>query len=357
MNALRARFQPEHHHNHSVSHGASPDPRVTGRDYFNYVPASPTVRAPSLPSVTPKTAMSPMQAMSAGNSVESLPGLKAKVSAFRDSALSMTAAATAVLSPDTAARHSSKFVRRTSAMRKQVAAGDLAMSNMSMNPENGGAYYRPSARTPGLPRMDTWRGTLPSSGQDWHNDGVPVDDSHGEPDVDDFELRNAVLLCIAKSIGLAQSESVYDNLGRSSIAPSVSALSTPNSPMFPPNTRTSRSPFGNVLDMMNASSNNDNMLGGMLREAVMNAQDRDEMSSVSASMHDSTTNGGDANRSLLKDLEGNVEILYFKKGSTLVKEGEKSPGIYYVIDGFLDASYRYLMMLMTGFDAQPSGRS
>jgi lysophospholipid hydrolase len=342
MNALRARFQPQHHHerDHSVSTGATPDPRVSSRDYFNYVPASPTVRAPSLPSVTPKTAGSPLPAASAGNSVESLPSLRAKVSAFRDSALSMTAAATAVLSPDMAIRHSPKFVRRTSAMRKQVAAGDLAMSNMSMNSENGGAYYRPSARTPGLPRMDTWRGNLPASGQDWQNDGIAVDDSPDELDVDDFELRNAVLLSIAKSIGLTHNESVYDNLGRSSIAPSVSALSTPNSPMFPPNTRTSRSPFGNVLDMMNASSNNDNMLGGMLREAVMNAQDRDEMSSVSASVHDSMLNG-DANWSLLKDLEGNVEILFFKKGSTLVKEGEKSPGIYYVIDGFLDVSHRH----------------
>lgn len=224
-------------------------------------------------------------------------------------------------------------------MRKQVAAGDLAMSDMSLNGENGGAYYRPSARTPGLPRMDTWRNTLPSSHEDWQNDGIHVDTSPDELDVDDFELRDAVLLSIAKSIGLAQSENV-DSMARSSIAPSVSALSTPNSPMFPPNTRASRSPFGNVLDMMNASSNNDNMLGGMLREAVMNARDRDEMSSVSASVHDSMHNGGDANRSLLRDLEGNVEILFFKKGSTLVKEGERSPGIYYVIDGFLDVSSR-----------------
>jgi len=228
------------------------------------------------------------------------------------------------------------------------------MSSMSINADNGGVYYRPSARTPGLPRMDTWRGALPTAREDWQNDGIPA--SPDEPDVDDFELRDAVLDAIAKSIGLAQVDHGLDSLGRSSIAPSVSAISTPNSPMFPPNTRASRSPFGNVLDMMNASSNNDNMLGGMLREAVMNAQDRDEMSSVSASMHESTMNGGDANRSLLKDLEGNVEILFFKKGSTLVKEGEKSPGIYYVIDGFLDVSSIGSVLLISGIDAHQAGR-
>jgi lysophospholipid hydrolase len=253
-------------------------------------------------------------------------------------AMPIPAPAPSVLSPEAIARHSSKFTRRTSAMRKQVAAGDLAMSNMSNNGDNGGAYYRHPAVTPGLPRMDTWRGAVPGSTIDLgRHGGVPYESP--KDDDDSFELRDAILISIAKSIGLAQSEPALDPLSRASVAPSVSAVSTPNSPMFPPNTRNAKSPFGNVLDMMNASNHNDNLIGGMLREAVINARHgEDDVSSVSASMHDSMLAGGDVNRSVLRDLEGNVEILFFKQGSTLVKEGERSPGIYYVVDGFLDVS-------------------
>jgi len=344
MAALRARFQPDHpgahHHDQqrNVSAEGSPVPRVASRDYFNYVPVSPTVRAPSLPSITPRLAMSPQERVNAKGSSETLHKLDF-TAVNRDAPLAMSSVAAATFSPDTAARHSSKFVRRTSAIRKQVAAGDLAMSNISMPEENGGSYYRPSVQTPAINRMDTWRGKIPSSGEQWQTDGVALNSPPGEgTHVDSFELRDAVVVSIAKSIGLAQpSDAAYDSVGRSSIAPSVSALSTPNSPMFPANARSSKSPFGNVLDMMNASRNDDHMIGGMLREAVMHAQE-DDMSSVSASVQDSMANGGDVNRSVLRDLEGNVEIMFFKQGSTLVKEGEKSPGIYYVIDGFLDVS-------------------
>lgn len=38
------------------------------------------------------------------------------------------------------------------------------------------------------------------------------------------------------------------------------------------------------------------------------------------------------------DLENEVEILYFPKGSVLVKEGERNAGLYFVIEGFLDVS-------------------
>lgn len=346
MNALRARFQPPQKNGHipTKSTGGSPMPRVNSKDYFNYVPVSPTVKAPSLPSITPRMAMSPMEPVKdvKGDS-DVLPKIDLTDVKDRQPDLSMPSAAAATFSPDTAIRHSSKFVRRTSAMRKQVAAGDLAMSTLAATDENGGAYYRPSAVTPGLARMDTWRGSLHTSSINVDGHGASYDPPSDNDD--SFELRDAVLISIARSIGLAQStEANLDSLGRSSVAPSVSAMSTPNSPMFPPNNRASKSPFGNVLDMMNASNHNENLIGGMLREAVMHAQQgEDDMSSISASVHDSMLAGGDVNRSMLRDLEGNVEIMFFKQGSTLVKEGEKSPGIYYVIDGFLDVS-----LLQTG---------
>ena len=46
--------------------------------------------------------------------------------------------------------------------------------------------------------------------------------------------------------------------------------------------------------------------------------------------------GGSAQ--ILDDLKNEVEIVYFPQGSVLVEEGERNPGLYYVIDGFLDVS-------------------
>ncbi len=339
MQALRNRFQPqEPATQYMTSTGLSP--RLSSRDYFTYVPTSPAVRAPSLPSITPKTAMTP--AAEPGRHRNSLDGFT-KMTADDAHAGPNIMPLTAEPIDAGTTRPSSKAIRRASSLRKQVAAGDLAMTSSALPNENGGAYYRPATLTPGLPRTETWRGRLSGSTIDLRpQNGMPLD-SPPDGKEDTFELREAVLMCIAKSIGLAQpSEGNLDSLGRASKAASVSAVSTPNSPMFPPGVRSSsRSPFGNVLDMMNASANNDNIIGGMLREAALHARLEDDMSSISGSVHDSQ--GGvsaitDVDKNVLRDLEGNVHILYFKKGSSLVKEGERSPGIYYVIDGFLEVS-------------------
>ncbi|KAL4950228.1 lysophospholipase nte1 [Aspergillus filifer] len=39
---------------------------------------------------------------------------------------------------------------------------------------------------------------------------------------------------------------------------------------------------------------------------------------------------------LRQELRNDIEIVYFPKGSVLVEQGERHPGLYYVIDGFLD---------------------
>ncbi|KAK4217834.1 patatin-like phospholipase [Rhypophila decipiens] len=41
---------------------------------------------------------------------------------------------------------------------------------------------------------------------------------------------------------------------------------------------------------------------------------------------------------LTQDMKDEVEIVFFPKGSVLVEQGERNPGLYYVIDGFLDVS-------------------
>jgi len=39
---------------------------------------------------------------------------------------------------------------------------------------------------------------------------------------------------------------------------------------------------------------------------------------------------------LAQDMRNEVEIVFFPKGSVLVEQGERNPGLYYVVDGFLD---------------------
>lgn len=41
-------------------------------------------------------------------------------------------------------------------------------------------------------------------------------------------------------------------------------------------------------------------------------------------------------QALSSDMKDEIEIVFFPKGSVLVEQGERNPGLYYVIDGFLD---------------------
>ena len=366
MQALRNRFQPQHARGHET-HLSVSSAGQDAKDYFEYVPVSPTVRSPSLPAITPRMAMTPAISSNVPLAAEHD---EEKSTIYTNGETSVTAEATdssrtaekphhyVDLSPEAAVRHSTKFVRRTSGLRKQVAPGDLAMSRHQPDEYNG-AYYRPAQRTPGLPRMDTWQGRFAGSSTDVRrHGGQPVEPSP-ELDLDEHfetELREAVVLSMARSIGLAQPVEGLERTARSSVAPSVSAMSTPNSPMFLPQGRGAKAPFGNVLDMMNASAHNDNLLGGMLREAAMKLRNEDEASDISASVHESAAGTGlglDAHDKVLRDLEGHLEILYFKKGSKLVGEGEKSPGVYYVIDGFLEVRQPAIMCVQIP-DAQVS---
>ena len=346
MQSLRDRFQPETGANKRdfTSGGSSPAPRTGSKDYFNYVPPSPTVKAPSLPSATPRVGMTP-GVYDSKRHVSDLEPLTTNLNDTAETTESPTQVSpprASMFSPDTATRQSNTYVRRHSALRKQVAAGDLAMTRAK---EDEKYYYRAGPTTPGLPRMDTWRGRSPvtstlANGQH----GLPVSPESDMEDEEHFDLKAEVVICIAKSIGLSHTTQTPDTAVRGSVA-SPSVLSTPNSPMFPPNNHNrsaSRAPFGNVLDMMNAS-HHEGQLGGMLREAVMTARLDEDASSISMSVPESSAIGGgtgDAMRGVLREMSANLEILYFNKGSVLVKEGERAPGLYYVIDGFLDVSQR-----------------
>jgi lysophospholipid hydrolase len=179
--------------------------------------------------------------------------------------------------------------------RQQVQAGDLHSTT-------GQPYdaFRPLSRT--FSSLNTPR--------------VPRPGLEPEPS-EDFDLREEVMSCIAKSIGLLQPPLSGSDSVEASPAFTPSEASRASSNRF-------SSPFGSLslLDMADDSSS---VTGG---------------SSVTYSGY-------------MTGLDNEVEILFFPAGSTLVRAGERntglSPGVarcfwsqtslaglFYVIEGFLD---------------------
>ncbi|KAI2413205.1 phosphatidylcholine and lysophosphatidylcholine phospholipase [Ophidiomyces ophidiicola] len=54
------------------------------------------------------------------------------------------------------------------------------------------------------------------------------------------------------------------------------------------------------------------------------------------SMSATSAGGTSSIHNLRSELQDEIEIVYFPRGSVLVEQGERNPGLYYVIDGFLD---------------------
>lgn len=52
----------------------------------------------------------------------------------------------------------------------------------------------------------------------------------------------------------------------------------------------------------------------------------------------SSAMGASGSSSIHDELSSDMEIVFFPKGAVLVEQGERNPGLYYVIDGFLDIS-------------------
>lgn len=65
------------------------------------------------------------------------------------------------------------------------------------------------------------------------------------------------------------------------------------------------------------------------------SQDGDTESMTSGGV---SAGGFPTTQGLANELKDEVEIVFFPKGSVLVEQGERNPGLYYVIDGFLDVS-------------------
>ena len=133
---------------------------------------------------------------------------------------------------------------------------------------------------------------------------------HGQQSLDEDDLfRQSILECIMKAIGLTDS-----NLTK---RPTDSVEQSPR--MVSYDAQRQKATFTNAfghIDPYEGSGDGD-----------------------SESIYSTFGSGSPSHpRSLTSELRDDLEIVYFPKDAILVEQGERNPGLYYVIDGFLDVS-------------------
>ncbi|KFY28307.1 hypothetical protein V493_02990 [Pseudogymnoascus sp. VKM F-4281 (FW-2241)] len=132
---------------------------------------------------------------------------------------------------------------------------------------------------------------------------------HRQESIDeDGIFRGSILECIFKAIGLTTTQSALR------MADSVEA-----------------SPYLHSMDQRKSKPAFNNAFGFI--DPYEGSGDGDTESIASSSTSNLVTV---SSQGLATELRDEVEIVYFPKGSVLVEQGERNPGLYYVIDGFLD---------------------
>lgn len=135
-------------------------------------------------------------------------------------------------------------------------------------------------------------------------------------EVEDSYLRDQVMECLSRSIGLVQS------------TPTTKPTS------LRPELKTTGS--SDYFSAMFQASLNGGGFGGastpMRKSGSSNATSDTGMDEMNASNTSSTV------PSVMSEMENDVEIMFFPAGATLVEEGERNAGLFFVIDGILDVS-------------------
>lgn len=126
---------------------------------------------------------------------------------------------------------------------------------------------------------------------------------------EDNIFREAILECMFKAVGLDSSDAT--SRGPDSVEASPRLVSFDQ--------RRHKAIFSN------------NAFGFMGPFDASADGDTESMASTSFTSHNPPTAHG-----LAQDMKHELEIVFFPKGSVLVEQGERNPGLYYVIDGFLD---------------------
>ncbi|KAF2111609.1 neuropathy target esteras-like protein [Lophiotrema nucula] len=130
---------------------------------------------------------------------------------------------------------------------------------------------------------------------------------HRQESVDEATIfRESVLDCMFKAIGLTN----MDN----SVAKASSVEQSPRLVSY--DARRQKAVFSNAFPFIDPY------------EASRDGDTESMISAFSAA----------GNHNILEEIVNDVEIVFFPKDAVLVEQGERNPGLYYVIDGFLDVS-------------------
>lgn len=128
-------------------------------------------------------------------------------------------------------------------------------------------------------------------------------------DEDSF-FRDSIVDCMLKAIGLVNS--------KSAIRKPDSVEQSPR--MVSYDSKRHKAVFNNAFGFMDAI------------DPSVDGESESQASMLSSAM----AHAGSEN--IQEELSNDVEIVFFPKGAVLVEQGERNPGLYYVIDGFLDVS-------------------
>ena len=135
---------------------------------------------------------------------------------------------------------------------------------------------------------------------------------HRQESLDEDEIfRQSILECILKAIGLTNSNDAIRK-------PVESVEQSPR--MVSYDAHRQKATFSNAfgyIDPYDGSADGD-------------SESMQSMSALTGHPYHSHT--------LTRELCDDLEIVYFPKNAVLVEQGERNPGLYYVIDGFLDVS-------------------
>ena len=129
---------------------------------------------------------------------------------------------------------------------------------------------------------------------------------------DDDVFRQSILECILKAIGLTNAK---DAIKR----PAVSVEQSPRMTSY--DAHRQKATFSNAFGFIDPYEGSGD-------------GDSESLNSTSGTGATASLNTGD----LIMALRDDMEIVYFPKDAVLVEQGERNPGLYYVIDGFLDVS-------------------
>ena len=135
---------------------------------------------------------------------------------------------------------------------------------------------------------------------------------HRKESIDEDALfRDAILDCLMKGIGLSGStrEAFRKNSHSGDASPRLVSYDS----------RRQKAVFSNAFGFIDPYEGS----GEGETESMM-------------SMSVTSAGGTSPMVNLKEELQNDIEIVYFSQGSVLVEQGERHPGLYYVVDGFLD---------------------